>query len=186
MKVNKFFLATSLIVIAAIYRLLPHPPNATPVGAMALVGGLYIGRKYLAFILPLLALFLSDLVINNTISRSFLSEQTGLVIFSDYMIPVYFSFILIVGIGFILSKQSAFQKILFGTLLSSVSFFIITNFGVWLSSTGYPKNFSGLMMCYEMAIPFFRNTLLSNAIFVTLFVSIIEMVRAYQLKKQVA
>ncbi|NNK90138.1 MAG: hypothetical protein HKO89_05970, partial [Saprospiraceae bacterium] len=89
MKVNNFFLVVSLIIIAAIYRLLPHPPNATPVGAMALMGGLYIGRKHLAFILPIVALFLSDLVINNTISRPFLTEQTGFVIFSDYMIPVY-------------------------------------------------------------------------------------------------
>ncbi len=182
---KNFGLAAIFIVAASIFRLLPHPPNATPVAAMALVGGIYISRKYLAILLPILALFIGDLILNNTINRPFF-EGTGFIVFDEYMITNYLAFIVTVGIGFLLVQKTSFQKILFGTLFSSIGFFVITNLGTWMTSVIYPKNFVGLSACFTAAIPFFRNTLLSNAIFISLFVLAIDGIRQLKFKSQLS
>lgn len=130
------------IVVAAVFRLLPHLPNATPITAMALFSGVYFTNKKFAFIIPLLAMFLSDLFLG----------------FSMITFFVYGAFILVSYIG-IASNKINIKTI----LLSSLSFFIITNFGVWLM--GYPKTFTGLVECYTLAIPFFRNSLIGDFFF---------------------
>jgi hypothetical protein len=127
------------IVIAAILRLLPHLPNVTPITAMALFSGVYFTNKKYAFIIPLLAMFLSDLFLG----------------FSSITLFVYAAFILVSYIG-LSSKKVSIKTI----LISSISFFVITNFGVWL--IGYPKTLDGLMECYTLAIPFFRNSLIGD------------------------
>jgi uncharacterized membrane protein len=130
------------IAVAAIFRLLPHLPNATPIAAMALFSGVYFNNKKYAFIIPLLAMFLSDLFLG----------------FSMITLFVYVAFILVGYIG-ITSKKMNIKTI----LISSISFFIITNFGVWL--IGYPKTLNGLLECYTLAIPFFRNSLIGDFFF---------------------
>ena len=130
------------IAIAAIFRLLPHLPNATPITAMALFSGVYFTNKKFAFIVPLIAMFLSDL---------FLGVST-------ITLFVYGAFILVSYIG-IRSNKINIKTI----LLSSISFFVITNFGVWI--LGYPKTLAGLMECYTLAIPFFRNALIGDFFF---------------------
>ena len=127
------------IVVAAMFRLMPHFPNVTPITAMALFSGVYLTNKKLAFIIPILAMFISDLFLG----------------FSSITLFVYAAFILVSYIG-ISSKKVSIKT----TLLSSISFFIITNFGVWL--LGYPKTFNGLIECYTLAIPFFRNSLIGD------------------------
>jgi hypothetical protein len=127
------------IVIAAIFRLVPHIPNVTPITAMALFSGVYFTNKKYAFIVPILAMLVSDIFIG----------------FSTISIFVYLAFILIGLIG-IKSKKISITTV----LISSISFFIITNFGVWL--IGYPKTFNGLLECYTLAIPFFRNSLIGD------------------------
>jgi hypothetical protein len=133
----------SAILAAAALRLVPHPPNFTPIGAMALFSGAYLGRRGLAFAAPLGALLLSDLVLG----------------FYHGMATVSFSVALIVMLGMVaLQKTSALRV---GTLaiVSSVLFFVITNFGMWLFSGFYPRTWAGLEACYIAAIPFFQNTL---------------------------
>ena len=130
------------VVIAAILRLLPHLPNVTPITAMALFSGVYFTNKNLAYIVPLLAMVLSDIFLG----------------FSGITIFVYAAFILVSYIG-LSSKKVSIKTI----LISSISFFVITNFGVWL--IGYPKTLNGLMECYTLAIPFFRNSLLGDFFF---------------------
>lgn len=132
----------SFILVAAIIRLFPHLPNVTPITAMALFSGVYFTNKKYAFIVPLLAMLIADLFL-------------GLYAISIF---VYMAFILVGYIG-IKSKKISISTI----LLSSVSFFIITNFGVWL--LGYPKTMSGLIECYTLAIPFFRNSLIGDFFF---------------------
>ena len=127
------------IVVAAMFRLMPHFPNVTPITAMALFSGVYLTNKKLAFIIPILAMFISDLFLG----------------FSSITLFVYAAFILVSYIG-ISSKKVSIKTI----LLSSIGFFIITNFGVWLF--GYPKTLNGLMECYTLAIPFFRNSLIGD------------------------
>ncbi len=139
----------AMVFGAAVMRLLPHLPNLTPIAAMALFGGAYFSDKRLAFLVPLSALFLSDLIL-------------GLY---GQMPVVYASFALIVCIGFSLQKRRRWLPIAGAALASSVLFFVTTNFGVWLLSSWYPKNLEGLVACYVAAIPFFRNTLLGDALY---------------------
>ena len=143
----RFFLVVSVIAIAAFVRILPHWPNVTHIAAMALFGGAYFNRKVFAFLIPLSALFLSDIIIG----------------FHNTMWAVYAAFIITVALGFIIRNRVNFRSVIVASLSSSVLFFIITNFAVWSSGlVGYPMNFSGLMLCYEAAIPFFRNEILGT------------------------
>jgi hypothetical protein len=143
----------SLIIFAiAMFRLLPHPPNVSPVAAMALFGGAYFSDKRVAFLVPFLALLLSDLLI-------------GL---HDTMIYVYAGFALTVVIGFWIRKKLNFSRIAFAVIISSLLFFAVTNFGAWFTSGLYPMTMDGLLQAYIAAIPFFQNSLLGNMVFATL------------------
>ncbi|MBI4057738.1 hypothetical protein HY405_00230 [Candidatus Microgenomates bacterium] len=141
-----------IIVFAILLRLAPHPPNVAPIAAMALFGGVYLNKKY-ALLAPLAALFVSDLVLG----------------FHNTMPFVYGSFLLTGVIGVWLKNHKNIRYIIAGTFFSSLLFFIITNFGVWLVGKLYPKTFSGLLESYILAIPFFRNTLLGDLFYTGLF-----------------
>ena len=139
---KKQIIISSFILMAFLFRLIPHIPNVTPITAVALFSGVYFTNKKYAFIIPMVAMFLSDLILG----------------FSSISLFVYAAFILVGYIG-IASKKMSVKTI----LLSSISFFIITNFGVWLS--WYPKSLNGLLECYTLAIPFFRNSLIGDFVF---------------------
>lgn len=145
-------LTLSLMICAiAMFRILPHPPNVSPVAAMALFGGAYFADKRVAFLVPFLALLFSDLLL-------------GL---HDTMLYVYGGFALTVVIGFWIRNRLSAGHIAIAAVASSVLFFIITNFGVWLTSALYPMTFDGLVQAYVAAIPFFQNSLLGNLVFTT-------------------
>jgi hypothetical protein len=139
----------SMILVAALSRLLPHPPNMTSVTAVALFGGAYFSDRRLAFLIPLAALLLSDLVL-------------GLY---NHMEIVYTSFALIVCIGLWLQTNRSALHIAGAALASSVLFFLVTNFGVWAFDSLYPRTLEGLVACYVAAIPFFRNTLQGDVLY---------------------
>jgi hypothetical protein len=131
------------ILAAAALRLVPHPPNFTPIGAMALFSGAYLGRRgAVALVAPLGALFLSDLVLG----------------FYRGMPIVYFSVALVVIIGWLALRRVSPIRVGGAAIASSVLFFVLTNFGTWLSSGFYPLTLAGLEACYVAAIPFFQNT----------------------------
>ncbi len=134
-----FLTVIGMILVAAFTRLIPHYPNFTAVGAMALFGGAYITNKKLAFIIPLAALFVSDLVIG----------------FYSGMWVVYLSFVLIVFIGMSLRNNKKPTRIALASISSSVAFFLITNFALLPGITLYPHTFMGIMESYTAAIPFF-------------------------------
>jgi len=117
---------------------------------MALFGGAYFADKRMAFIVPFVALFLSDLIL-------------GL---HNSMIFVYAGFALTVVIGFLLQNRVTLTNTVFATVASSVLFFLLTNFGAWLTSGVYVKSAAGLMQAYVAGIPFFQNTLIGNLVFV--------------------
>lgn len=179
MKNREVLMASALILIGFLFRVMPgHIANVSPIAAMALLGGLYLNKKWLAFLVPVVALFGSDLILNNTIHRAFITDQTGFVFFADYMLWTYAAFALTVVIGFVLMRSKAMSKIIIGGFAASVLFFLLTNFGTWLASGMYPRNGAGLSACFAAAIPFFRNTLLGNMVFVTLMVGAVEFMRA--------
>lgn len=150
-KTGTFIALASMILIASFARMIPHPPNFTPVLAMALFGGAYFNKKAFAFIAPLVAMFLADLFIG----------------FHADLLAVYASVAATVALGFIMQKQTTIGKILLTSIASSVLFFLITNFSSWLTMGFYTKDLTGLMMSYEAAIPFFRNTLAGTIVFST-------------------
>ena len=142
----------SAIVVAAALRLAPHPPNFTPIGAMALFSGAYLGRKWLAFAAPLAALLLSDAVLG----------------FYRGMDVVYPAVALLVMIGWWVSSRRSALRIGAAAVASSVSFFLLTNLGMWLFSGIYPRDVAGLEACFVAAIPFFQNTLASDLFYAAL------------------
>ena len=137
------------ILVAAAMRLLPHPPNFTPIGAMALFGGAYFGKRALAFAAPLGALLLSDAILG----------------FHSGMAYVYGSMALIVLIGWAVAQRKTPLTIAGAALASSILFFLVTNFGTWATGELYPPTLAGLAACYVAAIPFFQNTLAGDLFF---------------------
>ncbi|MCI0465288.1 MAG: hypothetical protein L0Z62_50850 [Gemmataceae bacterium] len=149
---------SGLILLAAFSRLIPHPPNFAPIGAMALFGGTCFADRRVAFVVPLAAMFLSDLAIG-VVSGDL---SLGL----HRLIPVVLgSFALIVCLGFWLRKRRTVLPIAGAALAGSLLFFVLTNFGVWAFGSWYPKTWEGLVACYVAAIPFFHNTLLGDAVY---------------------
>ncbi len=149
---KKIFYPLIVIAIATFIRLLPHPPNFSPIAAMALFGGVYFSKKY-ALIVPIIALFISDIFLG----------------FHPTIPFVYASFLITGLIGLWLKNHRDFKSIAVGTLLSSVLFFLITNFGVWLVGNLYQKNITGLIQSYIMAIPFFRYSLIGDLFYTGIF-----------------
>jgi hypothetical protein len=133
-----------VIVLAAVARIIPHAPNFAPVGALAIFTGYHFKNKF-SWWIPIAAMVLSDFVIG----------------FHSTVPYVYTSFIIMSLIGSYLKKRNA-RTLFLASLASSVLFFLVTNFGVWVSSSMYAKNVNGLIQSYLMAIPFFRNTALSD------------------------
>lgn len=150
----RFIFITSAILIAAMSRLFPHIPNFTPIAAMALFGGVYFADKRLAFIIPLIAMFLSDIAIELFFGWGF----------HNTMVYVYAGFILTSIIGIIVRRNVTILSVGTGSIISSVLFFIITNFGVWAAS-GFQMGIAGLNTTYLMGIPFFAPTLLGDLFF---------------------
>ncbi|HWQ82193.1 MAG TPA: DUF6580 family putative transport protein, partial [Ignavibacteria bacterium] len=143
----KHITAFTLIVFAVFSRLAPHPPNFSPITAIALFSGVYLDRKF-AFTVPIIAMIISDYFIG----------------YHSLLWLVYLCFIAIAFLGLYLKKRKTFVRIAISALASSVIFFIVTNFGVWASGY-YGLTLSGLYECYVMAIPFFRNTLSGDILY---------------------
>ena len=138
------------IFAAAAMRLLPHPPNFSPIAAMALFSGAQLPRRMLAFAAPFGALILSDALLGG---------------FYPGMNFVYLSFALTVLIGWAIAGRKTILTIAAAALASSVLFFALTNFGMWLFSGFYPRTWEGLVTCYVAAIPFFQNTVAGDLFF---------------------
>ena len=145
----------SLILILALARLIPHPPNFTPIIAVAILSGYFFKNIYLSFATLLIAMLLADAFIG----------------FYENIFFVYASLLLITFVFYKISNKINFKNLFIYSFAGSLIFFIVSNFGVWaLGSPGvndiaYEKNLNGLVECYILAIPFFGNTFLSTVIF---------------------
>ena len=155
----------SLIFILALSRLIPHPYNFTPVLAVGIFSGFYFKQIYLSFFVVIFSMFIGDLFLG----------------FHSTMFFTYISLVVAVLIGFYI-KRFSFTEILFSGLVSSFGFFIITNFGAWLTLEMYEKNLTGLLQSYVLAIPFFHNTLISTLIYLV----VLKLLFNFIVKKKVA
>lgn len=150
---HEIILGIVLVILGASARLLPHPANFVPLGAIAIFSGLFLPRK-LALWLPLAALFASDLLLG------FYTWQV--------MLTVYLSFLLTTVLATKISPK--FASVTGLTLASSIFFFLTTNAAVWAFGTMYTHDLSGLIQSYTMALPFFRNSLMGDLFFTGILV----------------
>ena len=165
----KIILLCIIIFLVSLTRIFPHPPNFTPILALAIFGGAYFPNKIAALTLPVIAMFLSDLILG----------------FHSQMYVVYGTIVILSFLGNII-KTKNIKNLAISGLVGSLFFFIITNFSVWISGSLYPLTFDGLIQCYIMAIPFFHNTLISTLLFLSvLFFGYNFAEKKYQILKKV-
>jgi len=154
-KANWRPVAVSLTVLGAVARLLPHPPNFAPVGATSLFAGARLPR-WQAYLVPLVALAVTDPI---------LSPFYGFQPYSKYLLFSYLSVLISVWLGRRLRNTESVSRIAAVTVVNSIQFFLITNFGSWLWFQAYPRTAAGLASCYISAIPFFGWTLSSDILY---------------------
>ncbi len=138
----------SLVAFAVMLRLLPHPANFAPVAAIAIFGGATLPRKWAVWV-PLVAMVLSDAIIG------FYSIMP--IIWACYVLIAFAS-------SYWLAKPTLVKGAIL-TVSSSLFFFVVTNFAVWLFDGMYAHTLAGLAECYTLALPFFRNTFLSDLLY---------------------
>lgn len=146
-----------LILAAALTRLLPHPPNFSPVAAIALFGGAYFLSRQWAFIVPLAAMLISDIALAAINGGIYASWFSGFGIWLGYGCVA-----LTTALGFGLRGRVGGGRVLGFGLIASVLFFTVSNFGAWLADPMYPKTVGGLGMAYTAGIPFFQWTVLGT------------------------
>ena len=159
MNKKRFLVLSGFILVAALSRMIPHPYNFAPMGAMAIFGAAYFSDKKFSFLVPLIAMFISDLLVNNILYSGFYG---GFTLFTPGFYWMYGAIALIVVAGLYIMKKVNTSRIIAGSLSASVIFFLITNFGVWLGSPIYPQGLEGLFMSYAAGIPFFHYTILGD------------------------
>ena len=142
---NKMFLIF-IVLLAALTRVAPHPPNFTPILSIALFSGICFKNRF-SFIVPLLIMIISDFFIGSF----------------DMAAWIYPCLLLICYLGRNFQNKFNYQNVLVNSFIASLLFFVISNFGVWI--VGYPKTISGFINCYVMAIPFYKNTLISTIVY---------------------
>ena len=158
--VNWQLVAALLLIIAGTaLRLLPHIPNFAPVGAIALFGGAVLGWR-LAVWLPLALMIFSDL---------FIGFYPGIAF-------TWAGFLLVALFGMLLRRMGLAGRIVIGGAASGVLFFVVSNFGVWLTSGMYVHAFDGLVQCYAMALPFFRVSLIADLFYSAVIFGLYELV----------
>lgn len=164
---SKIIISIILIAVAVAGRLLPHMWNFTPIIAIALFAGVYLGRHYM-WLLPLIAMIISDFFIGFYDAK--------------LMIFVYVSFALVGIFSYLIRENKNIKTIFMASISASVLFFIITNWAVWQFSPWYEKTLSGLLRSYTLAIPFFRNAVLGDLVYTLSFFGVYEL--AILLKKK--
>ena len=168
----RFGILALMILLAAMSRLLPHPPNFAPIGGMALFGAAYFSKRYWAFLVPIVSMWISDLVLNNAVYGQYFDH---FVWFYSGSLFTYGAFALIVVLGIFTLKKVRIPTLIASAFGASVIFFLVSNFGAWFSSMMYPKTFAGLMACYTAGIPFFHNTILGDLVYTGILFGVFEL-----------
>lgn len=187
-KINlRFGIVAIMILLAALSRMLPHPSNFTPIAGMALFGAAHFMKKYWAFIIPLLAMWLSDLFLNNVVYANLYPEYyEGWLWFTPQGYWIYGSIALIILLGLFTLKKVKPKNLLLTSLGASILFFLITNFGVWLQGGMYPKTGTGLITCLSAGLPFLQNTILGDLFYTTVLFGSYELIRRNYLQPKYA
>ena len=156
-------LAVLLIAIGVVARLVPHPENFAPVGAIALFGGAAFSRRWAALLVPLAAMLIGDAFVG----------------FHELMPSVYASYALIAVLGMLLrERRRSVIAVGASSLVASTIFYLVTNLAMWRISYVFPQTWDGLVACYVAGIPYFLRTLLSDLFFSAIFFGTYALVSA--------
>lgn len=159
-KTIELFIAILFIITGVALRLLPHPANFVPIGALALFSGVYLSAR-LALFVPISAMLISDFFLG------FYEWQVGLSVYACFLFSIF--------LGLIIKKHKKWYTIMGGSLVGSLVFFLVTNFAVFIFTPWYHKSLAGFLRCYFLALPFFKNTLLGDLFYTGLFFGIYEL-----------
>ncbi len=159
-------IAIALIFLAALTRLalnlLPAPPhNFSPIAAIGLFGAAYFSRQALTLTVPFIALFLSDLILNNIIYSQY---YPGFTLITSWWIYAAFGLVMLAG-WLLLRQKISPLRVVSASLIASIVFFLVSNLSTWAETTLYPKTVAGLMACYTAGLPFLKNTLMGDLFF---------------------
>jgi len=157
----RFFVVSLVVFLVALSRVVPHLPNYSPLIAMTLFGSCFFQKKWQAFGLPILATWVSDLVLNNIVYTQYFPEFTW---FYKGFYFQYGTYVLVAFLGHLFLKRITVYRVVGVTFSSSLLFFLISNFGVWMGSF-YPQTWMGLYACYVAGIPFFKNAVLGDMVY---------------------
>jgi hypothetical protein len=179
--INKVDIQTVLVSLIVIFitfsRVIPHIYNFTPMIALAIFGSLHFKNRNLAYILPILSLWVSDFILNNY----FYNDSKEIIWFYEGYYWQYLSYVVIILLSSnFYNAIINFRNVFILGVSSSFIFFIITNFGFWLTSSLYTNDLSGLINCYVLAIPFYKGTIMGTLFFTPLFI-----VSYYLLQKKI-
>jgi hypothetical protein len=152
----RFGIIALIVLMVGMTRLLHLPANVAPISAFALFGGAYFSKRWQSVLLPIIAFWLSDLVLNNVVYKEYFPTFTW---FSSSFYFSAISLLLIAAVSWFMLKVIKGSNVILSSLMASSIFFIISNFGVWISSDMYPKTSGGLMACYVAGLPFLQNTI---------------------------
>lgn len=165
-----------MIALACISRFIPHPANFAPIGAMALFGAAYFSKRWIAYLIPVITFYLSDLFLNNVVYGEYFD---GFAWIYSGALWTYGSMLTIVLIGTFVLKKVSVARVVAAALSASVIFFVVSNFGVWFSTDMYSKDLTGLAACYTAGIPFFKNTILGDIVYCGVMFGAFELAQRY-------
>jgi len=148
--------AIFLTTVGLLSRFIPHPPNAVPLGAIALYAGARLPRR-MALLIPVLVLFVSDVVINLGLGYPFYPAS---------QLTTYATFMAVAALGSLLPKDAGVPARMGMSVVASTVFFLVSNFAVWVEGSGYglPHTLPGLVSNYVLGLAFYRNSLLADLI----------------------
>lgn len=167
-------LLIGLLVLAAFSRLVPHPMNFAPIGAMALFAGAYFRSRWAAYLLPILALWLSDVYINNVMYAEYYQGGGW---FTTDMAWVYGTMLATVLLGQLIIRKVTVGRVALAAVAASVLFYLTTNLACWPGNPAYTQDLAGLGACYAAGLPFFKGTLMGNLFYSAVLFGAFELVQ---------
>jgi len=162
MKKKHWIMMIVIMIASAAMRIIPHPLNFAPIGGMALLGAAYIDKKWLAWIMPVFAFWISDLFLNNIVYAAY---YDGFVLASTPFMFSAAAILIMVLVGSLLLKKIKIKNLILASLSASLIFFLVSNFGTWVEGILYPKTLAGLTAAYVAGLAFFKGTLIGNLVF---------------------
>lgn len=167
MKASRILAFLVLILIGVVSRIIPHPPNFTALNSIALISVFYFNNRLLSLAGIVISILLSDLVIGLHSTMSFIYLSFGLIIFLSHKYK----------------NLLTLKTLPYFSVACSVLFYLISNFGVWMTDGFYPLTFAGLELCYVAALPFLASQVLGDLCYGYVLFGSVELLKKLALRK---